>query len=170
MGALVKQLVIVLPEIPDEIVRAFREAKIYENELELPDASRMLALSLRRFHRRTYICIDALDECHEPHRTELLRSLGSAIQGSTNAQLFLTGRDSTREDVKKCLALKTSEITVEARPEDVTKYVANRIETYRGKHPHAMNDDLRQDIVKKIIASSQGMYAPQNSLLRLIIN
>jgi len=169
IGALVKQLVVALPEIPDEIVRVFRAAKRHESKLGLADASRMLALSLHRFCR-IYICIDALDECQEPHRSELLRSLGSAIQGSASAQLFLTGRDSIRGDVKKCLELKSSEITVEAHPEDITKYVANQIETYKGNHPHAMNDDLGQDIVKKIIANSQGMYAPHNSLLRLIIN
>ncbi|RPA97038.1 hypothetical protein L873DRAFT_1653160, partial [Choiromyces venosus 120613-1] len=92
IGGILKQLVAALDEIP-EISNAFQKSKgsIGGRELRLPDILKLLAKILASF-RRTFICIDGLDEYAIERRPELLRSLQQVLRDSPTTRLFLAGR------------------------------------------------------------------------------
>jgi len=67
LGALLKQVVDGLEEIPGEISRAYRDQKkvIGGRGLQLSDIAKMLQTTSSE--RLTFICIDAMDECAAEH-------------------------------------------------------------------------------------------------------
>ena len=78
LSSLLKQIICGLGKIPEEISHAFREQKkaVGGRRLLLSDILKMLqtvTLSLR-----TFVCIDALDECAVVHRVKLLDSLSKS--------------------------------------------------------------------------------------------
>src|SRR5205807_2124183 len=92
LGSIPKQLVGGLEKISAEIKQTFRDYKkvIGGRGLGVPEIVRMLqtVTSLQR----TFICIDALDECVEGHGLEVLDSLRKILEKSPNIRIFLTGR------------------------------------------------------------------------------
>ena len=81
LGSVLKQVVGGLNEVPKRIVKAFqgREKVIGGQRLDLAE----IVESLRDISssRRTFMCIDALDECPPAHRMQLLDSLNRILQG-----------------------------------------------------------------------------------------
>jgi len=55
----------------------------------LPDIVKMLQTTSST--KRTFICIDALDECVPEHRAKLLDSLNKILQKSPGTRIFVTG-------------------------------------------------------------------------------
>jgi len=81
--------------IPGEIDRAFQKAKQgFDGRcLSVSETLELLSAALNlKPQKRTFICIDALDECGTEHRPEFLRSLRSIVRDSPNVRLFATGR------------------------------------------------------------------------------
>jgi len=53
---------------------------------------------------RTFICIDALDECVPEHRAKVLDSLNQILQRSPDTRIFVTGRPHIRPEIGRRLA------------------------------------------------------------------
>jgi len=53
--------------------------------------------------RRTFFCLDALDECAAPDRAKILLSLKEIIKMSPTARVFLTGRPHVSSEVGRHL-------------------------------------------------------------------
>ena len=75
LGALLKQIVSGLGEVPGEIAEAYENQKkvICGQRLELLDILKMLQTTSSE--KSTFICIDALDECAPEHKVKVLDSL-----------------------------------------------------------------------------------------------
>ena len=75
LGSLVKQVVRGIDKVPEEVSRAFEEQQlaIGGREPQLPHIVKMLQAITSSL--RTFICINALDECVAVHRVKLLNSL-----------------------------------------------------------------------------------------------
>ena len=82
LRTLLKQLVAGLREIPAEIVKAYEDQKnsIGGRRPRLLNTVKMLQTTSSK--KRTFICIDALDECVPEHRIELLDSLNKILRES----------------------------------------------------------------------------------------
>ena len=52
---------------------------------------------------RTFICVDALDECVPEHQVVVLESLRQILRGSPNTRIFMTGRPHIRGEVERRL-------------------------------------------------------------------
>ena len=100
LGSLLKQLVSGQGEIPEAIARDFRKDKmvIGGRGPQVPGILKMFQTIAAT--RRTFICVDALDECVPEHRMVVLESLGQIQQGSPNTRLFVTGRPHVRNEVE----------------------------------------------------------------------
>jgi len=92
LGALLKQVVARLEEVPGEIAQAYEDQKkvIGGRAPRLSDIVKMLQDTSSE--KRTFICIDALDECVPEHQVKLLNSLNQILQKSPGTQIFMTGR------------------------------------------------------------------------------
>ena len=156
MGAILKQVVSGLKEIPKEVMQAFEDQKqaIGGRGLRLPEIVKMLQTISSSRH--TFICIDALDECVPEYRVKLLSSLRDVIQKSTGTRVFLTGRPHIRGGIEKRLGGGILSLFISPNEDDIIKYLRARLE--EDTTPEAMDDSLEADILKSIPESVSEMY------------
>ena len=144
LGAILRQLVSV-GEMPETIRQAFRK-RFSDRGLRLPDIVRMIEETISLLPL-VYICIDAVDECTPKSRQDLLGSLRDIVRKLPNTQVLFTGRPHMEEEVKKYF---TKVVTVPVSPTgyDIEMYLGARLAG--DTKPHAMDDDLRKDIMRII--------------------
>ena len=165
MGALLKQVVCGLEEIPVEISRAYRDQKkaIGRRGLGLADSMKMLQDVLSR--ERTFICIDALDECVPEHRVKLLDWLSRILQESPGTRIFLTGRPHIRPEIGRRLAGSVTSLSIGSKRDDIIRYLRTRLA--EDTTPDAMDSSLEAEILKKIPEEVSGMYVEAKVPARL---
>jgi len=146
LGSLLKQLLDGLEGIPMEIVQKFRSQKkvIGGRRLHLPDIVKMFTdiSSLQR----TFICVDALDECVPKHRVELLDALGKILLASPNTRIFMTGRPHIRGAVGRGLDGRAISLLIKPRDDDVVTYLRTRLR--KDTTPEVMDSGLEADIMR----------------------
>ena len=165
MGALLKQVVGGLDEIPEEISRAYRDQQnaIGGRGLQLSDIVKMLqALSSKK---PTFICIDALDECAEGHRVKLLDSLNQILQGSPSTRIFITGRLHVVPEIGRRLARRVTSISISPKRDDIISYLRSKLD--EDTNPDAMDSSLVEDIMEKIPEDVSEMYVEATALPKL---
>jgi len=158
LGALLRQVVGRLEQIPEEINAAFYKAKgqIGGRCLRVPAIRKMLLNSIKLL-RGTFICIDALDELRAEHRAELLEVLRDIVQESQTTRIFLTGRSYIWGEVNTYFSQNVQTIAITPTQEDIKRFL--RMKLNRDPHPDAMDEHLRADIMRCIPETISQMYA-----------
>ena len=155
LGSVLKQVVGGLSEIPEKIVKAFLDRKnvIGGQRLVLPEIVEFLQdISSSR---RTFICIDALDECSPGHRVKLLDSLNQILQKSPGSRIFLTGRPHIWAEVEKHLAGKAAARSITPTKNDIIIFL--RAKLREDAMPDAMDESLGEEIIKSILEKASEM-------------
>ena len=165
LGSLLKQLVCGQGEIPEEISRAYQDQ---QNDIggrgpQLSDIVKMLRTTSSK--KRTFICIDALDECVEGHRVKLLNSLSQILRGSLSTRIFMTGRPHVLPEIGRRLARKITSISISPERDDIIGYLRNKLD--EDTNPDAMDSSLEADIMKKIPEDISEMYVEATALPKL---
>ena len=144
LGSLLRQLVSGLEEIPEAVVQGFRKQRkgIGGRALQVSGILKMFQTITAT--RRTFICVDALDECIPEHRTVVLESLGQILQGSPETRVFITGRSHVRGEVERKLDGAATFILIQPTEDGVVIYLRDKLR----------NDRLRNDITPKIMSST----------------
>ena len=151
LGSLLRQLVSGLEQIPEVVVRAFRKAKrcIGGRSLQVSGIVKMFQTIAAT--KRTFICVDALDECVPEHRMVVLESLRQILQGSPNTRIFMTGRPHMRNDVRE-LDGGVTFMSLQPKEDDIITYLSDKLKndtTLRMR-----SDPLEAEIIKKILEVS----------------
>ena len=148
LGSLLKQIVGGLEKIPDEISRMFQDHKkvIGGRGLRVPEVVKMLqtVTSLQT----TFICIDALDECVEKHRPEILDSLRQILEKSPNTRIFLTGRRHIGGEIDRHLGERTTVLSIKPNRDDIVGYIRMRLN--KDTSLDRMDSGLEDEIIKGI--------------------
>src|SRR5437588_7329984 len=162
LGALLKQLVCGLENIPEEISRAYQDQKnaIAGRGPRLSDIVKMLQTTSSR--RRTFICIDALDECAEGHRVKLLDSFNQILQKTPGTRIFVTGRSHILPEIGRRLSGRVTSVRISTKRDDIIRYLRNRLD--EDTNPDAMDSSLEADILKKIPEDISDMYVEATTL------
>jgi len=149
LGSLLKQIVGGLEKIPDEIKGTFQDYKkvIGGRGLRVPEIVGMLQTVTSS--RPTFICIDALDECVERHRPEVLSSLRQILEKSPNTRIFLTGRRHIRDEIERHLDGKVAILSIKPNNDDIVGYIRMRLS--KDTTLDAMDSGLEGEIVKSIV-------------------
>jgi len=165
LGALLKQFVSGLGEVPEEIAEAYENQKkvIGGRRPQCSDIVEMLQTTSSE--RRTFIFIDALDECAAGCRAEILDSLHQILQKSQDTRIFLTGRPHIQAEIRKRLSGRVTTIAVTPRRDDVIGYLRTRLG--KDTNPDAMDSSLEADILKKIPDDISEMYVEAATLRKL---
>ena len=165
LGSLLKQLVCGQGEIPEEISRAYQDQQnaIGGRELQLSDIVKMLQTTSSR--KRTFICIDALDECVEGHRVKILSSLNRILQGCPGARIFITGRPHVLPEIGRRLSRRIKSIPISPKRDDIIGYLRSKLD--EDINPDAMDSSLEADIMKKIPEDISEMYVEATILRKL---
>jgi len=148
LGALLKQVVGGLGGVPIEIAQAYKDQRgvIGGRGPGLSDILNMLQTTSSE--KRTFICIDALDECVAEYRAKILNSLNKILQKSPGARVFVTGRPHIQDEIEKRLSGRLTTMRIIPRRGDIISYLRARLD--EDTIPDAMDSGLEADILKKI--------------------
>ncbi|KAB5560309.1 ankyrin repeat-containing domain protein [Coniochaeta sp. 2T2.1] len=151
LSSIIRQLVEQCKVVPAEI-RAFRDK--YAGRLTRPTVEERIALIrlLARPYDRTYILIDALDECSKEDRVSFLRSISQLeriirLLVTSRPVLDLQGRFS-------CLC----RIDIAAHESDIRAYLESAIDGDESMQRFTSKDpNLKEDIVNSLQVMADGM-------------
>ena len=104
---------------------------------------------------RTFVCIDALDECAATHRVKLLNSLQQIVEKSPRTRIFMIGRPHVRAEVEKRLAGRVISLSVGPNRDDIMEYLRLRLD--EDEAPDAMDESLEADILSQIPSTMSEM-------------
>lgn len=151
VGAIIKQLLIQIPQIPDSVVSRCRDRMNAGKPLSLGDASELFSIICAQFSR-VYICLDALDELQESN----LRRILKWIQDGPSVHIFLTSRPHIQDVVLEYLESQHT-VIVRANESDIRRFIEHEIGGPNDIAPRAMDERLKGDIFAKILGSAKGM-------------
>ena len=165
LGSLLKQLVFGLKEIPEEILEAYEDRRnaIGGQGPQISNILQMLQTTSSR--KRTFICIDALDECATEHRVKLLNLLGQILQQSPGTRVFMTGRPHILPEIGRGLGGRVMSVSISPKRDDIVTYLHSRLAA--DTTPDAMDSTLEADILKKIPSDISEMYVEGTTLWKL---
>ena len=165
LGALLKQIVGGLEEMPGEISQAYEDQKkvIGGRRPQLGDIVKMVQTTSSK--KLTFICIDAVDECAAEHRVKLLDSLDRILQKSPATRIFMTGRPHIQAEIGNRLSGRVASITVTPRRGEIVGYLRTRL--MEDTNPNAMDSTLEADILRKIPENISEMYVEATTLRKL---
>ena len=166
LDSILKQVISGWENIPLEVEVAFQKS---ENELGgrglgLAGVLKLLISTLRTL-KRSYICIDALDEFPREYRPELFRSLVHITRESLGTRLFVTGRQHVREEVGRYF-VGGAEMRFIPSEEDIEIYLTIRLSN--DTQSRVMNDSLRAEILTTIPEKISEMYVTDIRALRTL--
>jgi len=166
LGSLLRQVVKGQKEIPKAISEDFRkeESAIGGRGLQVGRILKMFQTIAAT--RRTFICVDALDECVPEHRMAVLESIGQILQESPNTRLFMTGRPHVRSEVERELGGVATFVLIRATEDRVVEFLREKLR--KDTIPNAMNSTLEEDIMKSIPAISSETYVGTRSWATLL--
>jgi len=169
VGALTKQVVNALKMVPPEIEEEFKRAgsEIGGRGLQVVETVKLLGRALAPVNR-TFICIDALDECSDKHLSQLLTSLQTVSQTSPGVRLFITGRPHTRSAVEKYLPGSLQVIPFSLNSQDIREYLEMRLK--HDSDSGEMSPALKADIMKRIPEKIPDAYVIANSIIEAASN
>ena len=156
LGALLKQLVIGLGEVPGEMVQAYEEQKNFIGGRRPQHSDIVEMLQTASSKKRTFMCIDALDECVPEHRVKLLNSLNKILQKSPGTRIFVTGRPHIQPELGRRFSGRVMSLSMGTKRDDIIRYLRSRLE--EDTTPDAMNSSLEAEILKKIPEDVSEMY------------
>ena len=161
LGSLLRQLVSGRGEIPEAIAHDFRKEKriIGGRGLQVSGISKMFQTITAT--RRTFICIDALDECVPEHRVVILESLRQILRGSPNTRIFMTGRPHVQSEVERELGEATAFIFIQTTEDGVLRFLREKLR--KDTIPNMMSSTLEEDIMKSIPAIGSETYVGTSS-------
>jgi NACHT domain len=153
LTSLLKQLSEKQYPLPASVIDLFSQYKSKQTRPSLDQFSKALQ-SVAATYSRTFIIIDALDECQIPDgsQSRLLEEIFN-LQSRSKANIFATSRfiPEITEKYKWTVPLE-----IRASEEDVRKYLDGNM--FRLPGFVCRNPDLQEEIKTAIVQSVQGMY------------
>jgi hypothetical protein len=150
LGAVLKQLLGSLPEIPKAVSKLYGERVSQGKPLSLTDAIDLFGIACAQFSK-VYVCLDALDELGN------LRGLLKQLRDSPySMQIFTTGRHHIQGIVQEHLKEGQS-ISITAHESDIRQFIKHEIGGPNDIEPDAMDERLRKDILEKVVGSAKGV-------------
>jgi len=164
LGSLLRQFVSGPGGIPEVVVRDFQKQRkgIGGRGLQVSGILKMFQAITAT--KRTFICVDALDECEPEHRMIILESLRQILQGSPNTRIFMTGRPQVRSEVEKRLDGAVVFRSIQTQ-DGVVKYLCDKLRN--DTTPEAMSNALEAEIMKTIPEMNSETYVEASAKDRL---
>ena len=166
LGSLLKQCISRHGEIPEAISREFQKEKRSIGGRGLQVSGILEMFRAITATRRTFICVDALDECVPEHRRVVLESLGQMLRGSPNTRLFITGRPHVRSELERELGGAATFLFIRATEDGVLRFLREKLR--KDTMPNVMNSGLEKDIMKRIPAISSETYVAPRLRAKLL--
>ena len=171
LGSLLRQLVSGLDRVPEGVVRSFRNQKKVIGGRGLQVSGILKMFQTITTAKRTFLCVDALDECAPEHRLVVLESLGQILRESLDTKIFVTGRSHIRSEVERKLGGATTFVLIEPTGDGIIGYLREKLRN--DTTPEMMSSTLEANIMESISNISSETYVESmqgQNYLRLIAN
>jgi archaellum biogenesis ATPase FlaH len=154
-----QQLLYQFDVVPPSVSKAYEQSMKYGSKAN-PQYVELLTNCLEEF-ARVFILIDALDECIDNDRQELLRIVENLQQVlESQVKLFITTRSHhyQKDLIHKKSLQEAGVLEIEADTEDIKKYLKKKLENA----PRAENltQEMRDNIMTTISSKAKGLYNP----------
>ena len=155
LAGLLKQLIQRRPSLPEKVIRLHEKHNKDRTSPSSDEISKVLQSTVAEYSR-TFIIIDALDECQfsEGSRRKFLLEIFS-LQAKTGANVFATSRfiPEIIREFEEGISLE-----IQASNEDVRRYLEGRM----SQLPSCVlkSRDLQEKIVTEIIQAADKMHVP----------
>ena len=160
LGCFLRQLL--QKPIPNTVTQKLQDIRFQCKKIEAKDNFDLLKIQLQQL-KRTFICIDAIDELDPKVRRQLLGELKKL--NTHNTRLFLTGRSHIESEVEKYFQVaQDCIVTISASDQDVREFVRQQIKEDSDQDSEAMDEVLAKEIEDAIVRRSQGMYVPKHEV------
>jgi predicted DNA-binding protein len=157
MGSFLQQLVERRRILDPEIKEMYEKHAATRSR---PNATTFLTLIEAQIEKmdRVYVVIDALDECQEKTRADLLNNINKL---SFKTNVFLTSRHNTRVE-QYLRPREMNNLEIRAAPEDIKTYIQARFLLESDRHScldaHLqIQPYLREEILEGVIGKTNGM-------------
>ena len=142
LGPLLKQIIGKSEMILDEISRMFQDYKkvIGGRGLRVPEIVKLLQAVASS--QQTFICIDAVDECVERHRPEVLDSLRQILEKSPNTRIFLTRRRHIVGEIDRRLGERARILFIKPKHGDIVGYMRLSNDTSLDSMGDGLEDEM----------------------------
>ena len=156
LGSLLKQMVSGTGRMSEDIWRGLREQReaVSGRRPQLGDIVKMLQLIISS--QRTFMVIDALDECTAVQRYRLFDSLKVILEKSPDTRIFVTGRPHIRAEIEIRLTRRVTSVSVGPTRDDIVRFLRFRLS--EDETPEAMDESLEADILEKIPGNISEMW------------
>ena len=165
LGSLLRQLVSGLEDVPEVVVQDYRNQKKVIGGRGLQVAGILKMLQTITTTKRTFICVDALDECVPEHRVVILESLGQIVQVSQNTRVFVTGRSHVQNEVERKLDGAVTFVLIEPTREGIVKYLSEKLRS--DTTPEIMSSTLKANIMESIPEIGSETYVEASTRAKL---
>ena len=153
LASLLRQIIESRPEMPKPVSELYKRIESQQRQLQQQDLEQAILLTCAGFEQ-TFIVIDALDECDNEHRKDLLRSL-AALQKVPSMAIFLTSRPHVGEEITRKLG-NPLQIEIGATDIDLRTYLSRRIDD--SDNVDVIDEEFKEEIIVKIIQAAHRMY------------
>jgi len=137
-----------LEKVPDEISQTFQDYKKMIGGRGLRVAEIVKMLQTVASLNPTFICVDALDECGESHRPEVLDSLKQILEKSPKTRIFLTGRQHIRGEIETHLGARATALSIKPKGDDIVGYIQMRLS--KDTSLRASDSGLEDEIIRSV--------------------
>jgi len=148
LGSLLRQLVSGMEGIPEAVVQSFRNQKKVIGGRGLQVSGILKMFQTIAGTKRTFICVDALDECVPENRMVILESLGQIARESLGTRILVTGRSHVRSEVERKLGRAVAFLLIEPTSDGIIGYLREKLKS--DTTPEIMSSALEGDIMENI--------------------
>jgi hypothetical protein len=152
--AMLKQLCRTLKLSPEHLLDAKRKA--------LPVGSAEDLKAVAGTYREVFVVVDALDECKEDDRPEIISVFREILQFLPVVKVFVTSRP--EPDISRFMedaGTPTLKVDASFMAPDIKKFVADEVRDLRlgrdGVHLYIKSDDLAEEVVRTLTERADGM-------------
>ena len=116
-----------MEKIPQAIFQPFQEEKKAIGGLALGLTDIVKMSQVITSSQRTFMCIDALDECARVQRVKILNSLNQILENSPRTRPFMTGRHHLQAEIEKRFTWRVISVPVSPKEDDIIRYLRSRL-------------------------------------------
>ena len=146
------------------VVRGFRDQKKVIGGRGLQVSGILKMFQTITTTKRTFICVDALDECVPEHRMVILESLGQIVQGSLDTRVFITGRSHVGSEVERKLGGAATFVLIEPTGDGMIRYLLKKLRN--DTTPEMMSSTLEASILESIPQICSETYVDNSARAR----
>lgn len=157
LACLARQIIGFPKALPPQLEEMHRELEYQRGRPSFEELKKLL-IALFNQYERTYVIVDALDECEAIRERRLLMPVLELLP-RTSGRLLVTSRPNN-EDISNTFG-KASQITITASESDLRQYVTERIAEEECKTSVTrFKPELKENIIATVSTGASGMYEP----------